>query len=168
MLVNRAKNVKRHLLASQHMWRWIYVRTHENMGFFQYWLSVDYWNTSSCKDPCRLHDQWHVCWCPGDGRSQTISLHCIKKFSQNIQDGVSNHRRLCCLFKRLFRCKPKKTSKSFVSLALVRVIHRWPVKSPPKGAVTRKCFHLMTSSWPPEQSCDFPIADKATLKVIGK
>ena len=33
------------------------------------------------------------------------------------------------------------------SLAFVRGIHRWPVKSPHKGPVTRQCFHLMTSSW---------------------
>ena len=25
--------------------------------------------------------------------------------------------------------------------------HRWPVNSPHKGPLTRKCFHLMTSSW---------------------
>ena len=32
------------------------------------------------------------------------------------------------------------------SLAFVRGIHRWPAKSPHKGPVTRKCFHLVTSS----------------------
>ena len=32
------------------------------------------------------------------------------------------------------------------SLAYVRGIHRSPVDSPRKGPVTRKCFHLMTSS----------------------
>ena len=34
------------------------------------------------------------------------------------------------------------------SLAFVGVIHRWPVNSPHKWPVTRKMFHLMTSSWP--------------------
>ena len=33
------------------------------------------------------------------------------------------------------------------SLASVRGIHRWPADSPHKGSVTRKSFHLMTSSW---------------------
>ena len=33
------------------------------------------------------------------------------------------------------------------SLASVREIHRWPVNSQHKGPVTRKFFHLMTSSW---------------------
>ena len=32
-------------------------------------------------------------------------------------------------------------------LAFVRRIHRSPVNFPQKGPVTRKCFHLMTSSW---------------------
>ena len=32
------------------------------------------------------------------------------------------------------------------SLAFVRGIHWWPVNSPHKGPLTRKCFHLMTSS----------------------
>ena len=29
----------------------------------------------------------------------------------------------------------------------MRGIQRWPVNSPYKWSVTRKCFHLMTSSW---------------------
>ena len=33
--------------------------------------------------------------------------------------------------------------QSSASLAFVRGIHRWPVNSPHKGPVTRKCFHLM-------------------------
>ena len=35
---------------------------------------------------------------------------------------------------------------SSVSLAFVRGIHRWPMNSPHKRPVTRKCFNLMTSS----------------------
>ena len=37
--------------------------------------------------------------------------------------------------------------QSSASLAFVRGIHRWPMKSPHKRLVTRKCFHLMTSSY---------------------
>ena len=33
------------------------------------------------------------------------------------------------------------------SLTFVRGIHRWPVNSPHKGPVKRKCFHLMMSLW---------------------
>ena len=37
--------------------------------------------------------------------------------------------------------------QSSASLAFVRGIHRWPVNSPHKWPVKRKCFHLMMSSW---------------------
>ena len=41
----------------------------------------------------------------------------------------------------------QRNHQSSVSLAFVRGIYRWPVNSPHKGPVTRKNFHLMTSSW---------------------
>ena len=53
------------------------------------------------------------------------------------RDGVSNHRRLHCLLKCWFRRRSKKYQSS-ASLAIVRGIHRWPVKSPHKRPVTRK------------------------------
>ena len=40
----------------------------------------------------------------------------------------------------------QRKHQSSASLAFVRGIHRWPVNSPHKWPVTRKCFHLMTSS----------------------
>ena len=36
--------------------------------------------------------------------------------------------------------------QSCAPLVFVRGTHRWPVDSPNEGPVTRKCFHLMTSS----------------------
>ena len=41
----------------------------------------------------------------------------------------------------------QRKHQSPTSLAFVQGIHRWPVNSPHKVQVTRKCFHLMTSSW---------------------
>ena len=41
----------------------------------------------------------------------------------------------------------RKKHQSSTSLAFVWGIHRGPVNSPHKWPVTRKCFHLMTSSW---------------------
>ena len=67
------------------------------------------------------------------------------QWRRNEHDGVSNHRRLDCLLNRLFREDQRKHQNS-ASLAFVREIHRSPVNSPYKGPVTRKCFHLMTSS----------------------
>ena len=40
----------------------------------------------------------------------------------------------------------QRKHQSSKSLAFVRGIHRWPVHSPYKWPVTRKMFHLMTSS----------------------
>ena len=68
------------------------------------------------------------------------------QWRHNERDGISNHQRLDCLLNRLFRHKPKKTSKFHIT-GLVRGIHRWPVNFPNKGQQRGKCFHLMTSSW---------------------
>ena len=63
----------------------------------------------------------------------------------NEHDGLSNHQTHVCLRNRLFRRRWNKY-QSTASLAFVRGIYRWPMNSPLKGPVTRKCFHLMTSS----------------------
>ena len=63
---------------------------------------------------------------------------------------------------------------SSASLAFVRGINRWPVNSPHKGPITRKKFHLMTSSWnclgPLAITLHFPKADTtgtgSTLGVV--
>ena len=41
----------------------------------------------------------------------------------------------------------QRKHQSSESLAFVRGIHRWPVKSPHKGQWHGKCCHLVTSSW---------------------
>ena len=64
----------------------------------------------------------------------------------NDHDGVSNHQPHGCLPNRLFRRRSKKTSKLRVT-GLCVGNPPGPVHSPHKGPVTRKCFHLMTSSW---------------------
>ena len=81
------------------------------------------------------------------------SVRCSLQWRHNERYSVSNDRRLDCLLNRLFRCTPKKTSK-LASLAIVRGIHRWPVDSPHKSSVMRKCFHLLTSSCMGEQVND--------------
>ena len=55
----------------------------------------------------------------------------------NEHDGVSNHQPHDCLINRLFKAQTKENQSS-ASLDFVRGIHRWPVNSPHKGAVTRK------------------------------
>ena len=61
-------------------------------------------------------------------------------------NGVSNHQPHDCL-SSVYSVADQRKHQSSASLAFVRGIHRWPVNSPHKGPVKRKCFHLMTSSW---------------------
>ena len=88
------------------------------------YANVDYWRI------------FYVMWLRAE------CYQCPLQWRHNGRDGVSNHRRLDGLLNPLFRRRSKKTSKLFV-----REIHRWPVNSPRERPVTRKCFHLMTSSW---------------------
>ena len=64
----------------------------------------------------------------------------------NDHNGVSNHQPHGCLLNRLFGRRSKKTSKFRVT-GLSVGNSPGPVNSPHRGQVTRKCFHLMTSSW---------------------
>ena len=68
------------------------------------------------------------------------------QWRHNGRDCVSNHQPNVCLLNRLFT-RDQRKHKSSTSLAFVVGIQRWPVNSPHKGPVTRKNFHLMTSSW---------------------
>ena len=61
------------------------------------------------------------------------------QWCHNECDGVSNHRRLHCLFNCWFRRRSKKY-RSSASLAFVRGIQRWPMNSLHKWPVTRKMF----------------------------
>ena len=71
---------------------------------------------------------------------QSPSLHLSAlQWRHNERDGVSNHRRLDCLLKCLFRRRSKKTLEFRVTV-FVRGNHRWPVDSHHKGPVTRKRF----------------------------
>ena len=63
------------------------------------------------------------------------------EWRHNGRHGVSNHQRLDCSLKCLFRHRSKKT------LASMKGIHQWPVVSLTKVLYRGKCFHLMTSSY---------------------
>ena len=66
---------------------------------------------------------------------------CSLQWSHNERDYVSNHRRLDCLLNRLCRRRLNKTSKLRVT-----GLCEGNLPVPGEGPVTRKCFHLMTSS----------------------
>ena len=53
---------------------------------------------------------------------------------------------LTIVYSTVYSGADQRKHQSSASLAIVRGIHRSPVNSPCKGPVTRKCFHLMTSS----------------------
>ena len=55
--------------------------------------------------------------------------------------------RLASVYLTIYSGADQRKHQSSAALAFVRGIHRWPVNSPHKGPVTRKMFHLMTSSW---------------------
>ena len=52
---------------------------------------------------------------------------------------ISSHR---IVYSTVYSCADQRKHQSPASLAFVRGIHRWPVKSPHKGPVTRKMFPL--------------------------
>ena len=60
---------------------------------------------------------------------------------------VSQITSITSIYSTVYPGSDQRKHQSSASLAFVRGIHRWPVNSPHKGPVTRKCFHLMTSSW---------------------
>ena len=53
---------------------------------------------------------------------------------------------LAIVYSTVYSGADQRKHQISASLAFVRGIHRWPVNSPHKGPITRKCFHLMTSS----------------------
>ena len=53
---------------------------------------------------------------------------------------------LTIIYSTVYSGTDQRKHQSSASLAFMRVIHRGPVNSPHKWPVTRKCFHLMTSS----------------------
>ena len=54
---------------------------------------------------------------------------------------------LTIIYSTVDSARDERKHQSSALLAFVMGIHRWPVNSPHKGPVTRKIFHLMTSSW---------------------
>ena len=51
------------------------------------------------------------------------------------------------LYPPVYSGADQRKHQSSASLAFVWGIHRWPVNTPHKGPVTRKCFYLRTSSY---------------------
>ena len=78
------------------------------------------------------------------GNSEYLPSH----YDGVIMDAIASQiTSLTIVYSIVYSGADQRKHQSSASLAFARGIHRWPVNSPHKGPVTRKCFHLMTSSW---------------------
>ena len=92
--------------------------------------------TSTCETALR--------WMPEDIFGTNFTLHYNDVKTGAIASQITS---LMIVFLTVYSDADQRKHQSSVSLAFVRGIHRGPVNSPHKWPVTRKCFHLMTSSW---------------------
>ena len=98
-----------------------------------------------------IYHIFHYCVRPFSRDLRRNVVHRPLQWRHNERYGVSNHQPQDCLLNRLFRCRSKKTSKLRVT-GLYEGNSAVTGEFPHKGPVTRKCFHLMTSS------CQGPIS----------
>ena len=121
------------------------------MNFVNFSDIALYWVGFYVIDLSQYSDVTWASWCI---KSSATRLFVIKLFRlastsrwrHNGRDSVSNHKPHHCLLNCLFRRRSKKTSQLRDTGRCVGK-SPWPVNSPHKWPVTRKCFHLMTSSW---------------------
>ena len=77
-----------------------------------------------------------------------LSTRLVQHYNDVIMGAMASQiTSLTIVYSTIYSDVHQRKHQSSASLAFVRGIHRWPMNSPPKGPVTRKCFHLMTSSW---------------------
>ena len=105
----------------------------------------------------RLHELFNIQW---SGRLfetpwRSCDVHvikcqqCIMASHYNdvmISAMASQITSLTIVYSTVYSSTDQRKHQSSASLAFERGIHRWTVNSPHKWPVTRKCFHLMTSS----------------------
>ena len=106
------------------------------------------------------------------GSNELITQVTILQWHHNERDGISNHQPHDCLLNRLFKAQIKEN---------IKAPRHWPLWGKftgDKGPVTRKCFHLMTSSWkywvthrwfllPSEAICIFNGLNQITLCIMN-
>ena len=74
--------------------------------------------------------------------------HVVNHYSDAIMGTMASQiTSLMIVYSAVYSGTYQRKHQGSASLSFVRGIHRWPVNSPHKGPVTRKKFHLMTSSW---------------------
>ena len=115
--------------------------------FLCFWLKIYWTNPRVYQGAFDEIEQYFLSMLPIQPWKRWITAHMRPliytsiQLRQNKRDGVSNHRRHDCFFNRCLGTDQRKHQCS-ASLAFVRGIRRWPMDSPNKGPVKRKCFHL--------------------------
>ena len=79
-----------------------------------------------------------------DGALNRTTVHYNDVIMGTIPSQITS---LTIVYSTVYSGADQRKHQSSVSLAFVRRIHRGPVNFPHKRPVTRKYFHLMTSSW---------------------
>ena len=100
------------------------------------------------------------CICTGQYRTTSNCGKLHQNLHMTLQGTVASQiTSLTIVYSAAYSDADQRKHHSSASMAFVRVIHRSPVNSPHKWPVTRKCFHLMTSSWIVRAlfSCDYII-----------
>ena len=92
---------------------------------------------------------WAWCQCP-----HPHPLYHWTHYSDVIMGTIASQiTSLTIVYSTVYSDADQRKHQSSASLAFVRGIHRGPVNSPHKWPVTRKCFHLMTTSWSNWTNC---------------
>ena len=90
----------------------------------------------------------------GDIHHANFDLRHKKHYDDVIMGAMASRiTSITIVYSSVYSGPDQRKHQSSASLTFVKRIHRWPVYSPHKGPVTRKCFHLMTSSWERNVMC---------------
>ena len=128
-------------------------------SFCELWIKMKLFSTKKCIWICRLWNGTDFVYVSMHYTYQFI-CHIATHYSDVIMSAVASQITSVC------SGADHRKHQSSASLAFVRGIHRWPVDSPHKEPVTRKCFHLMPSSWVENMPWKHPYID-TTCKGIA-
>ena len=84
----------------------------------------------------------------------TQNVLLLSHYSDVIMGSISSQIiSLTIVYSSVYSGADQRKHQNSASLPFVRGIHQRPVNFPHEGPVTRKCFHLMTSSWITPDTC---------------
>ena len=107
------------------------------------------------------HDRNLISFAGGPDTSECritgLSLHNFIQFHWHYSDVIMSSRAIqmagaSIVCSTICLGADQRKHQGSLSLSFVRGIYRWPMNSPHKRAVTRKCFHLLTSSYGTQRS----------------